>query len=189
MSLLTNPILIHLYRELQSHGSESKPDAFWQTYLASQFPQSEGYALSCQWSPSDDDRERVDAAVREILGSDENISSATLLLFAGPKHPGGNTNDAEDQLEKAARKHLDYNIGDSVYGMSGWEGKVRCWIIERATAGCQHQMRPMFGPNEHGNEAAYADADSAEAFLISASILYMKRQSTVWPQEYALSRQ
>lgn len=105
MSLLTSPVLIQLYKDIHAHDIEYKSDAFWTAYLALEFPQERGYTVSPQWAPTDDTRDRCDAAVRALRGPEGNQFFAT-LLFLETKRPGHGPKGAEEQLMSAGTNTL-----------------------------------------------------------------------------------
>ncbi|KAG8664733.1 hypothetical protein FPOAC2_14126 [Fusarium poae] len=176
MSLLTTPILIEAYRNAVSHDIEWKVDAFWQSYMIQQFPAAEHYAVWCQSAPTPDSRKRVDIAVKRLRAG---TILSTLLLCEVKRSGSSKVKDAEKQVVEYAQEYLEDSEERFVYCMTAWGIKARCWIYYKDT----QVLTPMFGEKDMGSKASYVDANERRAELISASIAYMKEETTTWPGE------
>lgn len=178
MSLLESALLTHLHREAKFHGNDAdKSSAFWQTYLNSKFPLSENYAvLSAQAAPNDNSY----IIVRQLRQNQLNIFNSTLIVCEGKQPETGTVEKIENMVTKVAGEYLTSSNESSVYCMTTWGVKARCWMVDKPATGQPCELKPLFGKNKLGLNAAYVDADSGVAAYITAFVAYVKG-SGVWP--------
>ncbi|KJZ70293.1 hypothetical protein HIM_10300 [Hirsutella minnesotensis 3608] len=161
---LLDPNLWVLYQEVHGHDIEYKAKNFWQNILIRQFPWNLNYTVNSEVSPDGDDRTRVDLSIGQIREEHHQT-----LLFLEAKRTGqGNAliHEAEEQLERGAKKFLEKSGSRLLYGMTTWGTKARCWIFERRSGG-SFKKTPFYGKYQENLKDTYIDAHSERAYYIS----------------------
>lgn len=96
-------------------------------------------------------------------------------MFSGViRNESGELDKAEKQVLKAAKTYLESSdTEDSVYCMTAWGVKARCWVVKRG----DKKLVPLFGPDEAVWKESYIDADSDNGIFITASMDLVKEMN------------
>ncbi|KAI9146630.1 hypothetical protein HJFPF1_13502 [Paramyrothecium foliicola] len=169
MSLLTTTHLMYLYDRVTTHDIEFVASAFWQHYIATQFPPQD-YMVSHEWSPDGNERKRVDIAVRRLY---QYGDEATLMMIECKRKGTSEFKKLEGQLRDYATSYFTaYPHIPNLAVIATWGVRARAF---RATMGRRGaELTVLWGTQEDNDKSWYLDAGSEWAWYIQRAVNEVK---------------